>query len=74
MWMRDKQKNKQMTEKETKEKLLSLIKHLGITQKKASEILGITQATFSRKKKGVDGYSFKDSDLEKIKEFYNVKN
>lgn len=62
-----------MSEKETKEKLLSIIDELGITQKKASEILGITQATFSRKKKGVDGYYFKDSDLEKIKEFYNVK-
>ncbi len=62
-----------MAEKETKEDLLSLIKELGITQKKASEILGITQATFSRKKKGVAGYSFKDSDLEKIKEVYNVK-
>lgn len=62
-----------MSEKETKEKLLSIIDELGITQKKASEILGITQSTFSRKKKGVEGYSFKDSDLEKIKEFYNVK-
>ena len=63
-----------MSEKETKEKLLSLIDELGITYKKASEILGINQSTFSRKKKGVDGYAFKDSDLEKIKEFYNVKN
>lgn len=63
-----------MSEKETKERLLSLIKELGITYKKASEILGITQSTFSRKKKGVEGYSFKDSDLEKIKEFYNIKN
>ena len=62
-----------MSEKETKEKLLSLIDELGITYKKASEILGITQSTFSRKKKGIDGYSFKYSDLEKIKKFYNVK-